>query len=53
VQINGRELIHRLQLVVDTAVRTGILDDAQAAEFVGCYENALNGYTYLQESAVD
>ena len=53
VQINGRDLIHRLQLVVDTAVRTGRLDDAQAAEFVGCYENALNGYTYLQESAVD
>ncbi|MCP4172104.1 MAG: biosynthetic arginine decarboxylase [Fuerstiella sp.] len=53
VQINGRDLIHRLQLVVDTAVRTGRIDDAQAAEFVRCYQHALSGYTYLDEPELD
>jgi arginine decarboxylase len=53
VQINGRDLMHRLQISVETAVRTGRIDNTQAAEFVGCYENALNGYTYLEPPAVN
>ncbi|MEO1984538.1 MAG: arginine decarboxylase, partial [Fuerstiella sp.] len=53
VRFNGRDLIHRLQIAVENAVRNGRIDDAQAGDFVRCYENALNGYTYLAESAVE
>ena len=53
VQINGRDLIHRLQIAVESSVRTGRIDDAQAAEFIGCYENALSRYTYLEQPASD
>ncbi|MCA9083601.1 MAG: biosynthetic arginine decarboxylase [Planctomycetaceae bacterium] len=49
VQFNGRDLIHRLQLAVETAVRDGRIDHAQAGQFVRFYEDALNGYTYLEE----
>ena len=49
VQFNGRDLIHRLQLAVETAVRDGRIDHAQAGQFVRFYEEALNGYTYLEE----
>jgi hypothetical protein len=40
-------------IAVEIAVRNGRIDDAQAGDFVRCYENALNGYTYLAESAVE
>ena len=53
VRFNGSDLIHRLQIAVETAVREGRIDDAQAGDFVRCYENALNGYTYLEEPAAE
>jgi arginine decarboxylase len=49
VQFNERDLIHRLQTAVENAVRQGLLDHAQAGRFVKFYEEALHGYTYLEE----
>jgi arginine decarboxylase len=49
VQFNGRELIDRLQAAVDTAIRERRIDHKQAGAFVHFYEDALNGYTYLEE----
>ena len=49
VQFNGRELIDRLQAAVDAAIREGRIDHKQAGAFVHFYEDALNGYTYLEE----
>lgn len=49
VQFNGRELIDRLQAAVDAAIREGRIDHKQAGAFVHFYEEALNGYTYLEE----
>ena len=49
VQFQDRDLIHRLQLAVDVAVREGLIDHQQAGKFVKFYEDGLNGYTYLEE----
>ena len=49
VQFNERDLIHKLQTAVETAVREGRLDHIQAGRFVKFYEDGLNGYTYLEE----
>jgi arginine decarboxylase len=49
VQFNERDLIHRLQTAVENAVRQGRLDYAEAGRFVKFYEEALHGYTYLEE----
>lgn len=49
VQFNERDLIHRLQTAVENAVRQGFLDYAEAGRFVKFYEEALHGYTYLEE----
>ncbi len=49
VQFRGRDLIHRLQVAVETAVREGRIDNTQAGQFVKFYEEALNGYTYLED----
>ncbi|MEQ9406284.1 MAG: biosynthetic arginine decarboxylase [Fuerstiella sp.] len=49
VQYNDRDLIRRLQIAVETAVRDGKIDHAEAGAFVKFYEDALNGYTYLEE----
>jgi arginine decarboxylase len=49
VQYNGRDLIHRLQLAVEEAVRQGRINHQEAGAFVRFYEDALNGYTYLEE----
>jgi arginine decarboxylase len=49
VQFSERDLIHRLQITVENAVRQGLLDHAQAGRFVKFYEDALHGYTYLEE----
>ena len=51
VQFNRRDLIHRLQIAVETAVHNGLIDHVQAGQFVRFYEDALNGYTYLEEPA--
>ena len=50
VQFSGRDLIHRLQLAVEAAVREDRIDHAQAGRFVKFYETALNGYTYLEKA---
>jgi arginine decarboxylase len=50
VQFRGRDLIHRLQYAVEVAVREGRIDHIQAGQFVKFYEEALNGYTYLETS---
>ncbi len=49
VQYHGRDLIDRLQSDVDVAVREGRIDHQQAGRIVKFYEEALNGYTYLEE----
>jgi arginine decarboxylase len=48
VQFNGKELLDRLQTAVDAAIRQGRIDHRQAGAFVHFYEEALNGYTYLE-----
>ena len=50
VQFNGRDLIHRLQVAAEDAVRKGRVSHQQAGSFVRFYEEALNGYTYLEEN---
>lgn len=49
VEFNRGELISRLQAAVETAVQQGLLDNRQAGAFLKFYEDALNGYTYLEE----
>jgi arginine decarboxylase len=49
VQFRGRDLINRLQVAVEVAVRENRIDNSQAGQFVKFYEEALNGYTYLEE----
>lgn len=49
VQFRGRDLINRLQAAVEVAVRENRIDHVQAGQFVKFYEEALNGYTYLEE----
>ena len=48
VEFRGKELIDRLQIAVEYAVREGRIDHQQAGRFVKFYEEALNGYTYLE-----
>jgi arginine decarboxylase len=48
VEFRGKELIDRLQSAVEYAVREGRIDHQQAGRFVKFYEEALNGYTYLE-----
>ena len=49
VQYDGKDLIHRLQVTVEDAVRENRITHAEAGQFVRFYEEALNGYTYLEE----
>ncbi len=49
VQFNGRDLINRLQKAVEMAVREGRVDNQEAGRLIKFYEEALNGYTYLEE----
>ncbi len=48
VEFRGKELIDRLQTAVEFAVREGRIDHQAAGRFVKFYEEALNGYTYLE-----
>lgn len=50
VQFNGRDLVQRLQVTAEQAVQDGLVNHAEAGKFVRFYEEALNGYTYLEES---
>jgi arginine decarboxylase len=49
VQYKDRDLISRLQMAVELAVRQGRIDHQQAGRFVRVYEDGLRGYTYLEE----
>lgn len=49
VQFDGADLIHRLQSAVELAVREGAINHQEAGDFVQSYEEALSGYTYLEE----
>jgi arginine decarboxylase len=49
VGFHREELIERLQSAVERAVQQGKLDNTAAGRCLKFYENALNGYTYLEE----
>jgi arginine decarboxylase len=49
VQYNRDDLITRLQTAVERAVRANRLSHQEAGRFVKFYEDALNGYTYLEK----
>ena len=49
VQFKDRDLISRLQMAVELAVRQGRIDHQQAGRFVRVYEDQLRGYTYLEQ----
>ncbi len=48
VQYKEHDLVHRLEMAIETAVRTGLIDDRQAGKFVRFYRDALHGYTYME-----
>ncbi len=48
VQYEGKDLLSRLQVHVENAVRQGKLNNVEAGSFVKFYEDALAGYTYLE-----
>ncbi len=47
VQYEDRELVDKLQLAVEEAVQSGLINNQQAGETVAFYERALGNYTYL------
>jgi arginine decarboxylase len=49
VQFSEKDLVHRLQTAVETAVQCGLIGHRDAGRFVKFYEAALRGYTYLEE----
>ncbi len=49
VQYNRDDLVSRLQTAVEKAVRANRLSHEEAGRFVKFYEDALNGYTYLEK----
>jgi len=49
VEFEPSDLITRLQTSVETAVRENRLSHQEAGRFLKFYEEALNGYTYLEE----
>lgn len=50
VEFDQRELTDRLQAQVEVAVESALIDDRQAGELMRFYEEALNGYTYLEKT---
>ena len=51
VEFDTNALLHQMRTDVDEAVREQRLDDFQAARLIRFYEEGLNGYTYLEDSA--
>jgi arginine decarboxylase len=49
VEFEPSDLITRLQTAVENAVRESRLSHQEAGRFLKFYEEALNGYTYLEE----
>ncbi|MCH2211616.1 MAG: biosynthetic arginine decarboxylase [Fuerstiella sp.] len=50
VQFDGVDLVRRMQSAVEQAVREGAINHHEAGTFLKSYEEALAGYTYLEES---
>jgi arginine decarboxylase len=48
VQFDGRELVSRLQMAVEIAVREGRVTHEDAGRILKFYEEGLHGYTYLE-----
>lgn len=48
VQYKEKDLIDRLQMAVEVAVRQGLLNYEQAGRMMRFYEESLHGYTYLE-----
>ncbi|MCA9270217.1 MAG: biosynthetic arginine decarboxylase [Planctomycetales bacterium] len=48
VQFKDHDMINRLENAVESAVRSGLIDDRQAGQFVKFYREALHGYTYME-----
>ncbi len=51
VQFPRHELVRRLQDSVERAVRQGNLQNSEAGDCMKFFEEALNGYTYLEEGS--
>ncbi len=51
VQFQRSELVERLQVAVERAVREGRMENSEAGRCMKFYEEALNGYTYLEDDA--
>ena len=51
VQFHRRELMDRLQAAVERAVQQGRLENSEAGRCMKFYEDALNGYTYLEDES--
>ena len=49
VQFPREELLQRLQVAVEQAVQQGRMENLEAGRCMKFYEEALNGYTYLEE----
>ncbi len=49
VQFEGKDLMARLQVSIETAVREKRITHEEAARFEKFYEDGLSGYTYLEE----
>ncbi|MEW4528830.1 biosynthetic arginine decarboxylase [Maioricimonas sp. JC845] len=53
VEFNPTDMIARMQMAVENAVRAGRIDNQQAGRFLKFYEQSLRGYTYLEEPQED
>lgn len=49
VEFHRSDLVHRLQAAVERAVQQGRLTHTEAGQCLRFYEDALNGYTYLED----
>jgi arginine decarboxylase len=49
VQFEGKDLMARLQVSIETAVREKRITHEEAGRFERFYEDGLSGYTYLEE----
>jgi arginine decarboxylase len=50
VQFSQREVLHRIQTAVETAVRRELVDHSEAGNILRFYEDGLRAYTYLEEA---
>ncbi|MFG0335660.1 MAG: biosynthetic arginine decarboxylase [Maioricimonas sp. JB049] len=53
VEFKPADMIGRMQMAVEDAVRAGRIDNQQAGQYLKLYEQSLGGYTYLEEPHED